>query len=220
MTRRNCITPAARPAFESLEGRALFAAAPAAVTVAEVDAMIAVTGTRRADEIHLSVNVTDANLVDVVSAGVVVSTFDKSLVAAVTINAGGGNDRVVCDAGVSLSVVVTLNGGNGNDALTGGGGIDHLIGGNGRDILMGLAGADHLWGNNGKDLLDGGLDDDILEGGNGRDLLTGGLGIDVFLGRDKINELVDYVSGIDEYTNPFAVIDIIDDIIDILPWPF
>ena len=231
MTRRNHVVStaasrvpaaalAARPAFETLEGRTLFAAAPAAVTVAEVNAMVEITGTRRADEITLSLSVTDSNLVDVVSAGVVIHTFDKSLVAGISVSVGGGNDRVTCDAGLGLSMLVTLMGGNGNDILTGSDEANHLIGGNGKDTLWGGAGADHLWGNNGKDLLDGGLDDDILEGGNGRDFLCGGLGIDVFLGRDKLAELADYVSGVDEYTNPFAIIDLIDDVLDVLPWPF
>ena len=213
-----------RPALESLEGRTLYAAvAPLAVTVVENNAVVEVTGTRGADEIHLSLSATDSNLVDVVSAGVVIHTFDKSLVATVNIKAGAGNDRVTCDIGLGLGLglTLTLDGGNGNDTLEGGDAPELLIGGNGKDILSGGAGADRLFGKNGIDLLDGGLDDDFLSGGNGRDILTGGLGADVFLGKDRLTEMLDFAVDDTRQTAQSLIDGIINIVIDdfaAIPW--
>lgn len=216
-------TATPRPALEFLEGRTLFAAAPLAVTVTEVNAVVDVTGTRRGDDIHLALNVTDSNLVDVISAGVVVHTFDKTLVAAVNIRAGNGPDRVTCDVGLGLGlgVLVKLAGGNGNDTITGGDDAEDLYGGNGRDFLLGGAGDDMLMGSNGRDQLDGGLDDDFLCGGKGLDLLLGGLGTDVFITIDKLGELADYLDGDDDYASPFEVVDLFGDFLEGLieiPW--
>src|SRR4051794_28065542 len=110
MTTRNY-----KPTLEPLEPRTLYSAVPVpvAVTVVETNAVINVTGTRGADDIHLSLNVADSNLVDVLSAGVVVHTFDKSLVAGINIKGGAGNDRITCDAGLGLALelAVDLDGG-------------------------------------------------------------------------------------------------------------
>jgi Ca2+-binding RTX toxin-like protein len=213
------------PALESLEGRTLYAAVvPLAVTVVETNAVVNVTGTRGADEIHLSLSVADANLVDVVSAGVVIHTFDKSLVAGINIRAGGGNDRVTCDTGLGLSLelAVNLDGGNGNDTLLGGDGPELLVGGNGKDVLTGGAGADRLFGKNGADALDGGLDDDVLSGGRGRDLVAGGFGADIFLDIDRLTELLDFAASDDTRQNAQSLIDgIINIVIDgfgEIPW--
>ena len=214
-----------RPALESLEGRTLYAAvAPLAVTVVETNAVISVTGTRGADEIHLSLNVADSNLVDVLSAGVVVHTFDKSLVAGISIKAGAGNDLITCDTGLGLALelAVNLDGGSGNDTLLGGDGPELLVGGNGKDVLTGGAGDDRLFGKNGVDSLDGGLDDDVLSGGNGRDILTGGFGADIFIGKDRLTELVDFAALEDARRTAQSLIDgiiniVIDDFASI-PW--
>jgi Ca2+-binding RTX toxin-like protein len=212
------------PALESLEGRTLYAAvAPLAVTVVETNGIVEVTGTRGADEIHLSLNVADSNLVDVVSAGVVIHTFDKSLVAAVNVKAGAGSDHVTCDLGLGLglNLTLTLDGGKGNDVLLGGDGPELMIGGDGKDVLTGGAGADRLFGKNGSDSLDGGEDDDVLCGGKGRDLVAGGFGADVFLDVDGLNELLD-CSLEDTRQHAQSVIDgIIDVVIDgfsEIPW--
>jgi Ca2+-binding RTX toxin-like protein len=222
MTRTLATRPAlskARLSPESLEARTMFAAAPLAVTVVDANAVVAVTGTSGADEIHLSLNVTDSNLVDIVSAGVVVHTFDKSLVAAVNIKTGNGNDLVTFDVGLGfgLGLSVSLDGGNGNDTLQGGDGPELLVGGKGKDILAGGAGNDRLFGKAGIDNLDGGADDDVLSGGKGRDLLAGGLGADVFLDLDRLTELLDFATSEDTRQSAQSFI---DGILNLLPDDF
>jgi Ca2+-binding RTX toxin-like protein len=199
MTRSNCLVPAVRaggrPAVESLEGRTLFAAMPAVAMAVVVDGLLDVWGTQNADEIALSVNAGDGNLIDVTAGVTLLGSFDKSLLSSIRVVAGDGNDSVLLDAGVTLAC--RLLGGSGDDTLVGGDAADVLIGGRGLDILTGALGDDHLLGGDGRDLLEGGLGDDILEGMRGFDALTGGGGNDIFRGRDTLLELQDFVDGLD-----------------------
>jgi Ca2+-binding RTX toxin-like protein len=162
--------------------------------------------------------------VDVLSAGVVIHTFDKSLVASVNIKAGAGNDRVTCDGGLGLALDLALNldGGKGNDTLEGGDGPELLVGGNGKDVLIGGAGSDRLFGKNGADALDGGLDDDVLCGGKGKDLVAGGFGADIFLDIDRLTELLDFATSDDtrEHAQSFVdgIFNILFDGLAEIPW--
>lgn len=213
--------------FEILESRRLFAAAPPVATIVEAGGVVDVTGTKKADDIHVRLNA-DGVTLEVAHNGVLLGSF--SAASLVRVNAGKGHDHVHVDANVLVSTQLT--GDKGNDILVGGAGNDMLLGGAGRDQLTGDAGSDNLDGGNGADVLVAGLGDDILlggngkdtldagdgndnvTGGNGRDAITGGAGADLFANSDKVWELTD-LSGIeDTYTinvNPF---DIIDDVWD------
>jgi Ca2+-binding RTX toxin-like protein len=212
--------------FESLESRTLFAAAPPVATVVEAGGVVDVTGTKKADDIHVRLNA-DGVTLEVAHNGVLLNSFPASAVSLVRVDAGKGHDNVHVDANVLVNT--QLSGGVGNDMLTGGGGNDLLIGGNGRDQLAGDAGNDNLDGGNGADVLNAGLGDDILLGGNGgdtmdggdgndnltggkgRDAITGGVGADVFANSDKVWELRDLDGVEDTYTININPIDIIDD---------
>jgi Ca2+-binding RTX toxin-like protein len=81
------------------------------------------------------------------------------------VDGGPGADRVTISASVPPSVDVTVDGGGGNDRIVGGRGADHLRSGSGgRDTVIGRAGGDALYG--------GGNDPDRLFGGPGPDLST------------------------------------------------
>jgi len=181
----------ARPTFECLEGRTLFAAVPATAVLSN-DGQLDVTGTRKADDIHVALN-TATHQLDVTANGTLLGSFDLSAVTkGIRVDAGNGRDTVLIDAAVNLDA--TLLGGNGKDTLTGGSGDDTLDGGKGKDVLSGGAGDDVLTGGNGKDTLDGGSGNDTLDGGNGRDTITGGAGDDQFTA-DRDGEVLDLETG-------------------------
>ena len=178
--------------FESLETRALFAADPIGSAVLDAGALV-VSGTRRSDEIRLSLNAADATRLDVViNGGDAVSFALADITAGIRVDGGNGGDKLSVDSGVPVGAV--LVGGNGKDVLTGGSGDDRLEGGNGVDELDGGAGDDALLGGNGADALDGGDGDDTLDGGRGKDRVSGGLGNDAFRG-DAAAEILDHVDG-------------------------
>jgi Ca2+-binding RTX toxin-like protein len=177
-----------RSSIETLETRVLFAAHSAGTAVLEAGTLL-VAGTRRADDIHLSLNAGDATRLDVVINGGTPVTFDLAeLTAGIRIEGGNGGDTLGVDPAVSIGAV--LIGGNGKDVLSGGAGDDRLEGGNGIDHLTGGAGRDALLGGNGADVLNGGDDDDHLDGGRAKDRVTGGPGTDVFNG-DVASEILD-----------------------------
>jgi Ca2+-binding RTX toxin-like protein len=181
-----------RSAIEMLETRVLFSANPVGSALLEGGTLL-VSGTRRADEIRVSVNATDATRLDVVINGAAPATFSLSDVTnGIRIEGGNGHDTLTVDGAVPLAAV--LLGGNGKDDLSGAGGDDRLDGGNGVDHLVGGAGSDTLLGGNGTDTLDGGEGDDTLDGGRGRDHVTGGAGTDSFKG-DSASEILDEAAG-------------------------
>jgi Ca2+-binding RTX toxin-like protein len=181
-----------RSAIETLETRVMFAADPLGSAVLEGGTLL-VSGTRRADEIRVSVNATDATRLDVVINGAAPATFALSDVTnGIRIEGGNGHDTLSVDGALSLDAV--LLGGNGRDDLSGGGGDDRLEGGNGADRLGGRGGNDALLGGNGSDTLEGGDGNDTLEGGRGKDRVTGGAGSDAFKG-DAASEILDEAPG-------------------------
>jgi len=188
MTRRTSVVrvaaPQGRPTLERLEGRTLFAAAP--VTAVLNNGLLEITGTNRADDIHVTRN---AGQLDVTSNGTLLGSFGLLAVTdGIRVDAGNGRDMVVIDPGVSLNAV--LLGGNGRDVLLGGSGNDTLDGGRGRDLLTGGAGDDVLTGGNARDELNGGAGNDTLDGGSARDAVTGGSGDDQFTA-DRDGEVLD-----------------------------
>ena len=146
-------------AIQQLEDRRLLSAAPAIV-----EGVLKVEGTDDADQIVISLNVTDpmATKLDVTLNGVVTS-FDLAAVTAMEISGGNGSDVIKIDetAG-AIALPAKLLGGNGKDVLTGGSGHDRLEGGNGKDVLVGGMGDDTLVGGRGRDSLDGGDGTNVL----------------------------------------------------------
>jgi Ca2+-binding RTX toxin-like protein len=191
----------------------MFAAVPTAVVL---NGVLEVNGTRKSDTIEVAVDVVDATKVNVTISGVAAPMqFNLAeLSGGVHVVGGNGSDLISV---VGLSLACHLVGGNGSDTLTGAGGDDILEGGNGKDTLFSLLGADRLYGGNGIDALDGGDGDDLLDGGKGRDLLTGGLGADNFLGRDKVNELLDMA--VEDIHTDLSLVDdalgVVDHVLDI-----
>ncbi|MDF2231071.1 calcium-binding protein [Albimonas sp. CAU 1670] len=114
--------------------------------------------------------------------------------ADVTLDVGGGGDRVVGSGGDDR-----FFGGKGDDELSGGGGRDRIKGGAGDDHLrgdqhpgakmQGKAADDKLWGGGGDDALEGAGGRDWLIGGSGDDMLFGGGGKDVMIGQGGRDEL-------------------------------
>ena len=217
--------------LEGLESRTLFAAAPAVATATLVGMDLQVTGTKKADDIHVRLSADLAN-VEVAHNGTVVASHAVGLVTMVTVDGGKGHDNVHVDANVMVNANLTggvgndtlvgsmlglnvLVGGAGKDNLTGGPSTDTLTGDNGSDVLVGGDGNDNLNGGNGKDVLDAGAGADIVVGGNGRDALTGGEGADNFAGNDKVWEFSDLNGVEDTYTLNIDFGDLFPDI-----WPF
>jgi len=195
MIRRTSLAPASaarqtRPTLEGLEGRTLFAVVPAAA-VLNPNGLLDITGTKKADDIHVAFNAGTRQF-DVTANGTLLGSFNRSAVTGIRVDAGNGKDVVLVDA--AITVDATLLGGNGKDTLTGGGGDDTLDGGNGRDVLFGMAGNDTLLGGKGKDTLDGGAGNDTLDGGNSRDAMTGGAGNDNFTA-NRDTEVLDLETG-------------------------
>lgn len=96
--------------------------------------------------------------------------------APVTVNSGGGDDRVEAGSGDDI-----INGGTGDDSLYGNAGDDTLSGDEGNDLLRGARGDDILNGGDGDDELYGGSGDDTLDGGAGSDKLYGDTGDDILV---------------------------------------
>ncbi len=108
-----------------------------------------------------------------------------------TVNTGGGNDRLTVESvvpAVPVAFQVVFNGGLGNDTINAGM-ADYpvkLWGGDGTDILTGGRKNDFLFGGDGNDTLKGGPGDDYLEGGLGTDTLLGGPGKNILI--QEVNE--------------------------------
>jgi hypothetical protein len=171
-----------------LEDRRLCAASIRAVFTD--DRVIAITGTRRPDDVVVVDHFPGIGLYDVLADGAMVNQFAPGLAPhSFRIEGRGGNDRLT--VAVSLASPATLIGGDGNDTLSGAAGDDTINGGRGRDSLAGNAGDDRLAGGRGRDTFLGHEGDDILSGGAGRDTVTGGPGADTFSRRDRGSEVTD-----------------------------
>lgn len=92
--------------------------------------------------------------------------------AAITVNAGGGDDTVTASAVGAASIgTFTVDGGAGNDLITGTLDADALRGGDGNDRVIGAVGADDLEGGAGNDQL-------VWNNGDGSDTMDGDAGND------------------------------------------
>jgi Ca2+-binding RTX toxin-like protein len=123
-------------------------------------------------------------------------TFTASIVTAIDVSGGAGNDTISIGTGVGA---VSGNGGGGsdtivasnhaNDSLAGGAGPDSIVGGRGAQILDGGNGADTLVAGKGRETLTGDAGADSLIGGSGADLLLGGPGADTLVAGTGNNTL-------------------------------
>src|SRR5256714_3335758 len=137
MMRHTSLVPVAarqtRPTMEGLEGRTLFAVAPAAAVL--TGGTLDVTGTKKSDDIHVMLNAGTSQL-DVTVNGTLLGSFNVSAVTqGIRVDAGNGKDTVMIDAAITLDA--TLLDGNGKDSLTGGSGDDTLDGRQRKDVLVG-----------------------------------------------------------------------------------
>jgi len=170
---------------ETLEDRRLLSKAPIGVPIfLPVDAAnpaagqnVTFNGTKKSDVIVVSRTAADAGGHVIISLNGV--DTDVGTPVSITINAGGGHDKVsvhdvnaVEGKAAQLVGPVTIDGSSGNDDITGGAGDDHLIGGKGNDTLVGGDGVDLLEGGSGNDHLSGGAGVDTLLGGGGRNVFS------------------------------------------------
>lgn len=134
-----------------------------------------------------------------------INSSDLAFTAALTVNAGDGNDNLNLSGWALAS---TVNGGIGNDTITGGSNADVIDGGDGNDTITGGLGNDTLFGGigndsiaagGGDDFVDGGDDNDTIQGNDGIDTITGGAGNDSIDGGAG-SETVDGGAGDDTVT--------------------
>src|SRR6266568_3307186 len=163
---------AAGPIVETLEQRRL-------LSVSLHGGMLAIKGTKRADDIQIEV----AHSSVMVTMNGSSKSFNLSDIRKIRALGGKGNDNIHFNsAGGTLSVPMTLMGGVGNDTL---------VGGSGDDVLKGGAGDDSIQGNAGDDSCEGGAGNDDCDGGQGHDSINGGKGSDHFHSDDAENEIED-----------------------------
>ena len=143
--------------FEILEKRQLLS-----VTVAEAStaagSQLQIFGTAGDDRI--TVNKTTTGYLVTAQNGF--SQTWNGKYKSISINARGGNDKVV--VGEAVKIPARIWGGAGSDTLMGGSGNDTIFGNGARDLLYGAAGSDTL----------------VAVGGASNDRLSGGDGIDSF----------------------------------------
>lgn len=122
--------------------------------------------------------------------------YSATLIDAVAVKAGDGNDRVVINDDIPHAYVEggygkdTLIGSGGADTLYGNASIDLIYGNGGDDLLVGENGNDLVYGGDGNDRLYGGAGNDTVYGQGGNDRIWGGVGDDLLYGekgRDYIN---------------------------------
>ncbi len=141
--------------------------------------LLSIEGTNAADAITLRLKAGDPSTlqVDVGDNGSADFKFARAKIAAITVDAAGGNDVVRIDESNGVftdTIPTTLAGGPGNDSLSGGSGAETLVGGDG---------SDRIDGNKGNDLALMGAGDDtfVWDPGDGSDTVEGQDGSDAML---------------------------------------
>jgi Ca2+-binding RTX toxin-like protein len=196
-------------AFESLEPRKLFSAAPGALILLD-GATLRVLGERNFSNAITVSTADDGDSVVVRLNGYDEVSFDRIDIASIVIEGGRRNDRItVREPEGRIDLPMTIRGGSGNDVVDldftpaivdGGSGNDTLLGSDGDDTLHGGDNNDRVFGGPGDDTLGGGSGnddirgddgDDQLRGERGNDTLDGGFGNDRLDGGVGSNRLVD-----------------------------
>ncbi len=118
------------------------------------------------------------------TGGVLVQASDSrsvvTLASRLYLDTLDGEDRVIADAGVAAALFIDAGGGN--DRVVSGSGDDQIRGGPGDDAIDGMAGADVIFAGAGADRVDGGADADQIDGGSGPDRILGADGDDRIFG--------------------------------------
>jgi Ca2+-binding RTX toxin-like protein len=138
-----------------------------------------IVGTEANDKIALRLEAgrSDVLEVDVGDDGSADFRFHLEPIAAITVDARGGDDLVRIDeanGAFTNTIPTTIAGGDGNDTL---------LGGSGRELLLGGPGNDTIDGNGGNDVafLDAGDDRFVWDPGDGSDTIEGGDGNDTMV---------------------------------------
>lgn len=139
---------------ERLETRCLLTGVTAGFD--SVAGLLTVTGTSVADQITIRrVATTSGAKIDVLAGTTsqLIKSVSANLLKRITVNAGGGDDKVTVAGtpGQTVAQPMTVNGGPGNDRLMSGDGNDTLNGGDGNDVLVSSRGADVFSGGAGID---------------------------------------------------------------------
>jgi hypothetical protein len=159
-------------------------AAASTVRATVVHGTLVVSGTPSRDLITLRRSRTHPNRlqVDVDDDGSADHSFRLGSLAAITVSAGDGRDRVRVDSGngeFTTNRPTRIRGQDGDDALIGGAGPESFVGGRGDDVVDGNGGADTA-------ALGAGSDTFTWDPGDGSDVVRGDAGDDalVFNGSD------------------------------------
>jgi Ca2+-binding RTX toxin-like protein len=137
---------------------------------------LVIAGTDASDKIALRLEAGRSDVLDVDFGddGSAEFRFHLEPIAAITVDAGAGDDLVRIDetnGAFTNSIPTTIVGGDGNDTL---------LGGSGAELLLGGSGNDQIDGNGGNDVADLGAGDDtfVWDPGDGSDTIEGGDGTD------------------------------------------
>jgi len=141
--------------------------------------VLKIEGTDANDNIALRLQSGDPNViqVDVGNDGSAEFSFKRERIAAIAVDARGGDDLVRIDEGNGVftdTISTTIDGGDGNDTLLGGAGNETFLGGDGNDSVD---------GNGGDDAASLGAGDDtfVWDPGDGSDTIEGEEGHDTML---------------------------------------
>ncbi len=170
---------------------------PANAFASVVSRTLVVNGTASDDVI--AVSLVGSNYV--ATRNGVSQSFAASLVDAIAVKAGAGNDRVSNLTSLPSYLEGSdgkdrLIGGTGNDSIYGDGSPDYLDGGLGDDQIVGSGGGDFIQGGAGNDKIYGGSGDDIINGGANNDRIYAGIGNDTVAG-DNGNDILYGEAGVD-----------------------
>jgi Ca2+-binding RTX toxin-like protein len=154
-----------------------FGSAPAwaSYTAQIVGGTLQVTGNGASDKLSLRLQAGEPTVleVDIGDNGTADASFDRSLFTAISVSAGGGNDRVRIDQanGTFTDEAIMIDGGPGKDTL---------LGGDGAEVFFGGPGDDFFDGNRGDDTALLGEDDDTFhwDPGDANDTIEGQDGLD------------------------------------------
>jgi len=149
-------------------------ALPPSASASIVDRTLIITGSNGPDDIVLSVDPANPNVlrVDFGNDGIVDGQFDRSAFDSLSVSLGNGNDHFTA-TGVTVPKSSTIDGGNGDDVIIGTGSADVISGGNGNDFIAGGVGHDTATLGQGDDIFrwDPGEGSDDVDGGGGNDVL-------------------------------------------------
>jgi len=141
--------------------------------------VLKIKGSHANDSIALRLQPGDPGVlqVDVGDDGSADFSFDRDKIAAIAVDARGGDDLVRIDDGNGVftdKIPTTIGGGDGNDTLVGGAGAETFLGGDGNDSID---------GNGGNDAASLGAGDDtfVWDPGDGSDTIEGEAGTDTML---------------------------------------